>query len=125
MNRRNYNKINNNFKFNNNLKFGITTLIILTPVGFICRKQLKEIMNIGYMWCIKTLENDISNKNLNILGRWPRHRVSPPGLENKKRKFIIYREFLIETGVWCTLLEKILKKNLPKYSKYILKFLKK
>jgi hypothetical protein len=113
MNRRNNNKINNNFKFNNYFKFGITTLIVLTPIGFICKKQLKEILNLGYTWCIVTLKRDIEIKEIDI------------NLKHKKESLKLAREYAVEAGIFYKFFEKEIKKTLPKICKNLLKFLKK
>lgn len=112
MSRRNSNKTNSNFGFNNNIKLGITTLAIFAPVGIIYRNQLKSIFNLACECCIKTLENDISNKNLDML-------------KNKRNEFIMNKKFLFETGATLYVLKKGLKKKALNFIKFLLKACKK
>ena len=112
INRRNSNKINNSFKFNNNIKPGITALAIFAPVALINRKQLKTILDLACECCIKTLENDISHKNLDML-------------KNKRNEFIMNKKFLFETGATLYVLKKGLKKKALNFIKFLLKACKK
>ena len=113
MSRRNNNKISNNFKFNNSIKFGITTLVILTPIGIYYKKELKNILDLSIEWCIKTLKKDIEIKKIDI------------NLRSKKESIKLTREVVVETGILYKLFEKQIKKDLPKICKKLLKFFKK
>lgn len=70
----------NNDSFNFGTYLGITTLMILIPIGICYRKEIKKCIEISYEWYIITLKNDILNKEINIL-------------RNEKEKFI-YNLFL-------------------------------
>lgn len=113
MSRRNNNKINNNFKFNNYFKFGITTLVILTPIGIMYRKELKKCLDITFEWYYFNLKKDIEENKTKIIFKELEERTNsiPKILWNIGSTYVIFK--------------KLIGKSLPKTYKKLLKFLKK
>lgn len=118
--RRNNNRINNNFKFNNYFKFGMTSLVILIPIGYIYRKELKKCLNLTFESYCSNLEKNIINNQTDIIYKTPYERIT------YIKKIIIESNLIVdEIGSAYLFYEKVICKILPKTCKKLFKFLKK
>jgi hypothetical protein len=91
----------------------MTTLIILIPIGYIYRKELKKCLDITFEWYYFNLKKDIEENKTKIIFKEPEERTKsiPSILWNIGSTYVIF--------------EKLISKDLPKTCKKLLKFLKK